>query len=61
MNNLEKIIQEVSTRQITMYEGREPRADELLVGEILRLREELRKLTKEHRRLDTLLWTIKAK
>lgn len=38
---LDSIICEVQTRQVTMYPGREPRNDELLVEEIERLRAEL--------------------
>jgi|14BtaG_2_1085337.scaffolds.fasta_scaffold00492_19 hypothetical protein len=36
---LESIILEVNTRQVTMYPGYKPRADELLVAEVERLRE----------------------
>jgi hypothetical protein len=35
---LEAIICEVQSRRVTMYRGRDPRNDELLVAEIVRLR-----------------------
>lgn len=40
-HRLEAIIMEVKTRMVTLYEGRVPRADELLVAEIERLRASL--------------------
>jgi len=53
---LDEIIKEVSSRQIT--DG-EPRNDEALVGEIVRLRNESWGLRKEIRRLNTLIFVIK--
>ena len=56
---LDKIIHDVSSRQITNYEGLEPRTDEVLVGEIVRLRNESWGLRKEIRRLNTLIFITK--